>query len=94
MTDIKVKPFIMKDTPQCETALRHWLNERPSFNSYSFSDRGISLTRVNDPDSDWAKVKAYSGRIVCIGVDDGVAAFRRAEEVIRKHLGWPKQEAA
>jgi hypothetical protein len=95
----KDKPFIMKDTQACETALQHWLKTIPYFNVYSFGWGGddyvgISLNEDSKPDSDWGKLVNRSGRIICRGDDKGFAARERAFKVIRKFLNYPAEDAA
>lgn len=89
--------FIMNPTHACEVALKFWLKERSTFNTYSFGWGGpgyvgITLTHDSKPDSDWGRLLGKAGKIICRGEDDGLKAQKMAFEVIRKHLGWPKQE--
>jgi hypothetical protein len=94
MIATREKPFIMKDSQACAVALRHWLKDRPFFNSYSMSpingQTPISLVHDSNPDSDWGKVKGRAGKVICQGPSDS-NAVKLAETVIRKHLGWPER---
>lgn len=78
------KPFVMSDTYPCEIALKHWLQERPTFNSYSYGNRALNLGFSSDAGGDYGKLKHRCGRIYCR--DD--AAVNRAERIVRTYLGW------